>query len=177
MKSIDSDVDKIYQRIGEFTVSFQWIEHLIRQIGWLIDDPGRKSWPSMILRDESNSQLLLEVEKLYCNLIDKMDLKDSETYKKVFNKLIQNCHELRIYRNNLLHSAYIEIKAGDEVKALMRSNTKIKTDKKTGKYIFDHEILTEKQFNSWMGKTAQIGMKLSLIHAQIIQWDPFKKEE
>jgi hypothetical protein len=33
-------MDKIYQRIGEFVVCFQWLEDLIRQIGWLVIDPG-----------------------------------------------------------------------------------------------------------------------------------------
>ncbi len=28
--------DLIYQRIGKFTVSFQWVENKLREIGWFI---------------------------------------------------------------------------------------------------------------------------------------------
>ena len=37
------DQDKVYQRIGEFVVSFQFIENQLRQIGWLLLDPGGKA--------------------------------------------------------------------------------------------------------------------------------------
>ena len=34
-----NNTDRIYQLIGEYVVCFQWIEHKLREIGWLILDP------------------------------------------------------------------------------------------------------------------------------------------
>jgi hypothetical protein len=39
------DIDTIYRKLGEFVVSFQWLENRFREIGWLILDPHRKHWP------------------------------------------------------------------------------------------------------------------------------------
>ena len=171
---METNTDLLYQRIGEFAVSFQWIEHLVRQIGWLISDPHRKKWPPLILRVESNTQLLTKVEHLYCRLIERMNLKDSETRKINFKNIIQSCHELRKYRNTLFHSAFIELKAGGEVKSLLRSNPKIKADKKTGEYIFDQEILTDDGIKRIMEKAAIIALNLNFVHIQLIHWAPFK---
>ena len=55
---------KIYQRIGEFVVCFQWLENLIRQIGWLLD-PLRKTWPPGAFRTASTAILFSKVEKLF----------------------------------------------------------------------------------------------------------------
>ncbi|HWJ29373.1 MAG TPA: hypothetical protein VNS32_22730 [Flavisolibacter sp.] len=59
------NIDLLYQRIGEFVVSFQWLEHLFRQIGWFIADPNREVWPPKILRSEKNDALLVKVKKMY----------------------------------------------------------------------------------------------------------------
>jgi hypothetical protein len=66
------DTDKIYQRIGEFVVTFQWLENKLREIGWLILDPARAEWPPKALREESNFALVNNVETLYIGLIDSL---------------------------------------------------------------------------------------------------------
>jgi hypothetical protein len=63
------NTDRVYQRIGEFVVCFQWIEDKFRQIGWLILDPMRKEWPPMSLRNLSNKELIEKVESLFVNLV------------------------------------------------------------------------------------------------------------
>ena len=40
------NTDKIYQRIGEFVVCYQWLENKFREIGWLILDPWAKRMAS-----------------------------------------------------------------------------------------------------------------------------------
>ncbi len=43
------DQDRIYQRIGEFVVCFQFLENQFREIGWFILDPARQEWPPLSL--------------------------------------------------------------------------------------------------------------------------------
>jgi hypothetical protein len=59
------DGDGIYRRVGEFVVAFQFVENQIRQIGQLILDPERSTWPPKALSKESSKQLAVKVAKLY----------------------------------------------------------------------------------------------------------------
>lgn len=60
-----SHEELIYQRIGEFTVSFQWIENKLREIGWFILDPDRANWPPADLRNLTNEKLIDRVHGLF----------------------------------------------------------------------------------------------------------------
>ena len=64
-------IDRAYKSIGEFVVVFQWIENTYREIGWLILDPHRKTWPPEAFRTESNRDLLNKVTDLFCELVDR----------------------------------------------------------------------------------------------------------
>lgn len=67
-------------------------------------------------------------------------------------------HKLRPVRNSILHSAYIELKAGGEVQALMRSDPKFGVDEETGKAMFDQELLSEKSFEFEFKEMAELGL-------------------
>lgn len=156
--------DLLYQKVGEFVVSFQWIEHRLREIGWLINDPQRKVWPPLDLREESNSQLLNKVEEIYVNFIKSSAITNKEDKITSFKKTISSLHEYRKYRNILLHSAYIEISSGDELLEIWRSNPKIKY--KDGAAIFDKESLTPEKINEVMQSMAKDAFDLNIWYIQ-----------
>ncbi|MCU1269198.1 MAG: hypothetical protein JWN74_492 [Acidobacteriaceae bacterium] len=135
------NTDKVYQRIGEFVVCFQWMEDKFRQIGSLILDPIRKEWPPMSLRNLSNKKLIDQVETLFVNLVRGLDVEDRDARIRDFKTIVAGCHELRHYRNNLLHSAYIELKGGGEVLGILRSNPNVKIDPTKGEKVFDEEAV------------------------------------
>lgn len=164
--------NKIYQRIGEFVVSFQWIEHRLREIGWYCLDPHKKNWPPLLLRSEGNSELIEKVKKIFLTYLDKVAPIDSKKRRANFENLIEGCHALRKYRNVLLHSAYIELKAGGEVMDLMRANPKIKKDEVSGAFIFDNEFLKEESISEQMEALAQIAFQLNLHYIQLLHWPP-----
>jgi hypothetical protein len=166
------NISKIYQSIGEFVVTFQGIENRIRELGWLILDPERKTWPPTKLRNELNSDLIEEVIKLYCEFIDTINIDQKEDRKKDFKSLMDEFHEMRAYRNKLLHSAYLELKAGGEVVDLLRSNPKLKHDNITGEPIYDIEILTEQNISKNITKYADAVFNLNLHYTQIIHAKP-----
>ena len=168
---------KLHQRIGEFVVSFQWIEHRLREIAWYCLDPHRNKWPPLSLRNEGNKELLEKVKKIFLNYLDKVSPSDSEKRNANFENLIEKCHALRKHRNVLLHSAYIELKAGGEVIDLMRANPKVKRDEVSGEFIFDNEFLTEESITEQMEALAQIAFQLNLHYTQLLHWPPVDIQE
>lgn len=154
-------MDKIYQHIGEYVVSFQWIEHKIRTIGWFILDPNNQNLPHKELLQEKASELFKEFEKLFlealpqCNL--PLDLEnDFRSSLRINSELF---HKIRKTRNNILHSAYLELKAGGDILGIMQSNPKLN----------NHEILSEKSFNKDMEDIAILALFLNRCHIQLIQ--------
>jgi hypothetical protein len=79
------DTDKIYQRIGEFVVCFQWLEHKFREIGWLILDPWPKEWPPKQLRKEGSEELIGKVESLFVDVIRRLDVPGQDERIQDFN--------------------------------------------------------------------------------------------
>lgn len=125
-----SEEDRTYQRIGEFVVCFQGIENRLREIGWFILDPGRTQWPPTSLRNLTNEKLVDRVHALFVDALPRCklpaeletDLKDS------FLLAVAAMHKLRRDRNRLLHSAFIELKAGGELVGMLRSDPKLDID-------------------------------------------------
>jgi hypothetical protein len=169
MASAQLDLDRVYQRIGEFVVSFQWLEDMLRQIGWFILDPSRKEWPPKRLRSDKSERLADKVDKLFTLAIGKCGLSDAEERAADFHTLIERFHVIRKLRNRHLHSAYIELKAGAEVKALLRSNPKLDVDPETNESMFDQEILSTDSFKKEMAEMADIGFRLGIHYRQLLQ--------
>jgi hypothetical protein len=166
--------ERIYQRIGEFTVSFQWIENKLREIGWFIMDPYRSEWPPAGLRNLTNEKLVDKVHKLFVDALPKCGLpKDLVVeFKSSFQSAAKALHQIRRDRNRILHSAFIELKAGGEVQGLLRSNPKFQIDEETGEPLFDQEILTPESFSAEMAKMADVAAFLGRAHLQLIHRYP-----
>ncbi len=169
------DADAIYKGLGEFVVSFQSLEDLFRQTGWLILDPHRKEWPPRSFRTDSFATLVNEVEGLYVKLMDNLAVKDADERKRVFRDIARESHQLREYRNRLVHSAYIELKAGGEVVGLLRSNPRLKEDPVSEELLWDQEYISTDSFKSGMRKLADVVCELGMCYTQLIHWAPFEK--
>ena len=160
----------VYQRIGEFTVSFQWLENRLREIGWLVLDPDRVQWPPRKLRSLTNQELIDEVHDLFkgalpkCNLGAELEADLSRSFAACALEL----HQLRRDRNRILHSAFIELKAGGEVIRLMRSNPKLHVDEETGEPLFDQEMLSPGSFATEMQRMAEAANFLNRAYMQLI---------
>jgi hypothetical protein len=166
--------DLIYQRIGEFIVSFQWLENKLREIGWFILDPERSQWPPTGLRNLTNEKLVDKVHWLFDEALAKCKLPhDLETdFKESFASAAKLLHQLRRDRNRILHSAFIELKAGGEVQGLLRSNPKIQVDEETGEALFDQELLTAESFTREMKIMANVAMIMNRAYTQLIHRYP-----
>lgn len=161
---------EIYQRIGEFVVSYQWIENQLREIGWIILDPNHQKFPQTELREESSFELFQEFERLFLEALPKcrLPLDFENDFRSSLKEHKEIFHNLRKSRNNILHSAYLELKGGGEVLAIMRSNPKINT-KET---VRDNEILTEKSFEQEMQNMTKLALFLGRCKMQLIHRYP-----
>jgi hypothetical protein len=167
----------IYQRIGEFSVSFQWLENKLCEIGWFILDPDRLRWPPIGLRNLTNEKLVDKVHSLFETAIAKCNLaKDVETeFRDSFASAVNLLHQVRRDRNRILHSAFIELKAGGEVLALLRSSPRVETNDKTGETSFDKELLTAESFSAQMKMMGEIALILNRSYTQLISRYPSRE--
>ena len=163
------DEAKIYQRVGEFVVSFQWLENRIREIGWFILDPGRKNWPPMDLRNDTAAGLFAKVEKLFFVALPKCKLGTEleAEFRSSFAENANRFHSLRRARNKILHSAYIELKAGGRVHGLIRSDPQLTVDSETGEPLFDQEMLSERSFEYEFKEMAELAMFFNRCYMQL----------
>lgn len=164
----------VYQRIGEFAVSFQWLEHKLREIGWLILDPGRKNWPPKDLRALGNKELIDKVHELFVQALPRcrLDAALEAEFGASFASCARELHQLRRDRNRILHSAFIELKAGSEVRGLMRTNPRLEVDEETREVLYDQELLTPESFAEEMRMMANAAMFLGRAYLQLIHRYP-----
>ncbi|OIR09830.1 hypothetical protein GALL_82360 [mine drainage metagenome] len=168
--------DKIvatHQALGEFVVIFQWVENLYRQIGWFILDPERKDWPPIKLRRETNCQLIDKVTDMFVSLTQTYALDNGDEKAKDILELKGHFHELRRYRNRVLHSTYVELNGGGEVHGYIRSNPDVGVDPETGDLIFDQEDFTAEAIYSKIREYGDYMLRLNLLHVQLVHWAPF----
>lgn len=168
------DQSQIYQRIGEFAVSFQWLENRIREMGWFILDPSRTEWPPKLLRKESTEQLFIKVEQLFIDALPKcgLNLEREESLRTSFVQYGARFHALRRARNKILHSAFIELRAGGEEHRLLLSNPQVTVDPETGESLLDQEFLTEGSFGNEMSEMADLAMFFNMCYTQMIHRFP-----
>jgi hypothetical protein len=144
--------------------------------GWLILDPERKDWPPKGLRTERTCELFDKVTDLFCDLVNRYDLPKSGWKLQELRALTAEFHKLRKYRIRLLHSVFIELKAGGEVIDILRSNPKpVVDDTETGEITFDSEIFTEELINKKIKEIAEPAFRLGMLYKQLIHWSPFER--
>ncbi|UCV14905.1 hypothetical protein [Quatrionicoccus australiensis] len=160
----------VYQHIGEFEVSFQRIENKLREIGWFVIDPDRLKWPPPDLRNLTNEKLVDRVHELFLQALPKCKLPAEleADFENSSASSVRQLHQLRRDRNRILHSAFIELKAGEEDQGILRSSPKLQIDEETGEPLFDQELLSAKSFTSEMKAMAELSLFLNRAYIQLI---------
>jgi len=169
------DIDRAYCSIGEFVVAFQWAENKYREIGWFILDPKREQWPPLQLRKETNESLVNKVTDLFFDLVQSHSFSNGTEQAADFETLRNEFHDLRRFRNRLLHSTYVEIKDEDEVLGYIRSNPKLTVDSDTGELIYDQEQFSAEVVHAKLAEVANAMLRLGQHYIQLIHWSPFER--
>jgi hypothetical protein len=166
------DEGTLYQRIGEFLVSFQWLEQCFREIGWLLLDPRREVWPPPQLRSLTNFDLLKRVRDLYVETVGTFPGSAAGEYCRSFEFVIQEGHSARRRRNDLLHSAFIELKGGGVVNGILRVNPRLVVDE-DGQHNLESEVLSAAAISASLGLLGPLAIAVNLHYTQLIHWAPF----
>lgn len=130
---------------------------------------------SCCLRMETNRSLIDRVTDLFVELTNTYPFENGAEKALDMQELRTRFHELRKYRNRLLHSAYIELKAGGGLQGYIRSNPRIGVDSETGELIFDLEQFNADIVHAKMKEYAPCLFRLGQIHVQLIHWHPFAR--
>jgi hypothetical protein len=115
------------------------------------------------------------VTSLFCNLVDSYELPGGQECKADFLELRQEFHALRKYRNSLLHSAFVELKAGDDVVGLVRSHPYIYVYTDTGELVVDEEAFTSESVSNKIGEIGRAAFRLGQHYVQLVHWQPFER--
>jgi hypothetical protein len=174
MQSRD-EVDLTYHAVGEFVVVFQWVEHLYRQIGWRILDPEQREWPPMALRRENNHDLINKVTELFSELTRCFEFPNGAEKAREMESLRASFHELRRYRNRILHSTFVELKAGEDLHGYVRAGLQVGVDSESGELIYDHEPFTARSVHDKLVEYGRHMVQLNFLHVQLIHWMPFDR--
>lgn len=166
----EKHVAELYQSIGRFVIAFQQLENTYREIGWYVLHPERKNWPPTELRRETNSDLIDKVTGLLESLVETGVLANGESWLPTIGYLRENFHELRRYRNKLLHSVYIPIETKDEVFDFYTADVKLTIDPDTSEMTNSLGQVTAKQVDGKIVEYAQPIMQLYVLKAQVIHW-------
>ncbi|MGH7428268.1 MAG: hypothetical protein ACREJ4_07910 [Candidatus Methylomirabilaceae bacterium] len=160
--------DRIYQRIGEIVVGFQWIENLLEQILWTLRDPGWKGDPRVHTADLWFKNLADAVEAEFIAFLQRRKPTDAAGWGQHFPSTVAKCREIAERRNRIVHATYIEVKIGDEIAGILLSD--MSRDKSTNEIKLDQETLSESSFDELMRDIAETGVQLGFTHKQLLHW-------
>ena len=126
--------------------------------------------PPMQLRSDSTAKLFNKVQELFLMALPKcrLDPQLEADFRESFIKCSVTFGQLRVARNRIIHSAYIELKAGREIQALFRSDPRMVVDEESGEHLFDQEILSEKSFEEEFKLLGELTMFLGRCHTQLL---------
>jgi hypothetical protein len=129
----------------------------------------------MQLRKESNQALINKVTGLFVELTSRYALPGGAEKANEMQELRDRFHELRRYRNRLLHSIYVELKSGDDIHGYLRSNPEVGVDPESGELIFDQEEFTADVIYSKLREYGDSMFRLNTNHVQLLHWYPFSR--
>jgi hypothetical protein len=112
---------------------------------------------------------------MFVELVARYEFPNGSERAADFTELRGHFQEMRKYRNRLLHSTFVELKAGGELAGYMRSNPKITVDPDSGEVVFDQEALSAETIYEKLGEYSDAALRLGNHHLQLIHWCPFER--
>lgn len=87
-----------------------------------------------------------------------------------FHELLEQCRDLAKRRNRIVHSAYIHLEGGDQLRGIMRSDMRKAAHGPDVE--FHQELLKPTSFNGVLHDMALAAFQLSQSKLQLIHWLP-----
>jgi hypothetical protein len=161
------DLERMYCDIGRVVVLFQVLENQVWQLG--VAALGLDEF------DRSRRRLTGLPFKELCTrtrtaVFERLDAlgRPAEDYRARVQAVLDRCDALRILRNQTVHSAYVFLESGGELRAVVRSD--ITTGPAPDGLDFNQELLTDASFSEMTAELASVAFELSLCRVQLIHW-------
>jgi hypothetical protein len=161
------DPDGIYRQIGIYVVSFQHLENQLMQICWFLNKPPYSETGRRALAEKKYSWLVGETGRhVHAFLCDKG--KEESDFARRFHACLSRCRAIGKDRNRIVHSAYVHLEGGGELRGIVRSD--MRREKGGGDVEFDHQHLTEQSFDAELKHLAATVFELGIARTQLIHW-------
>lgn len=165
------DAEAIYREVGRYVVIFQQIEQELLQICWLLAEPAYEPAARAELAQMPFKRLVSETGKRTDAFRDERDLDDTEFRRNFwsgFHDLLVHCREIADQRNSIVHSAYVHLEAGGELRGIVRSDTRATPGASAVE--FDHEYISAHSFYRAMQDMAWTILQLGQCRIQLVHW-------
>lgn len=161
------DPDGIYRQIGIYVISFQHLEDQLLQICWFLTEPPYSETGRRALVGHTYSWLVGETgRRVYASLCNRG--KEESDFARRFHARLSRCREIGRDRNRIIHSAYVHLEGGGELRAIVRSD--MRREKCGGDVEFDRQYLTEQSFDTELRRLAATVFELGIDLRQLIHW-------
>jgi len=168
--SAEVDADGIYRQIGIYVVSFQYLENLLFQISWFFSEPPYSEVGRLRLVSKGFSALIGEAERRTGEFLA-ADGRDTSEFSQNFRTHMRERRKIERERNRIVHSAYLHLEAGGELRGIVRSD--MRRAKDGASVTFDRSYLTEKTLEIELRKLAGvIIVSVSFDLRQLTSWGP-----
>jgi len=162
------DPDDIYRGLGQFIVVFQLVENQVRQIGEFVLQSPHAGHARRSLVDLTFAQLRRRTLQAIDGYLDGQHRPASD-FRQRFLDLLAECADLAHYRNAVVHSTYIFLEGGGELRGIIRSDMIKAAEPK--EIDFDHELLSAESFHGRTVQAAELAFSLGLCRTQLIAWN------
>lgn len=175
------DAAKMYQRVGEFVVAFQWFEVTVLNILWLLDQP-RMSWDERLRTSEI--RFVEKLDKAANRFSERMDdlerwsrngtlpqtvEENARHWRARFASIISDCRVLNRQRNEIVHSSYVHLEAGGEIHGIVRSKVVLERRGTSDDFeLRSKDALPE--LDDALKEMATLSLALGTAQLQIVHW-------
>jgi hypothetical protein len=163
------DADEVYRQLGIFVVSFQHVESKLAEICWLLTEPPYADGERQILAQLPYGRLVQETRDRIAAFLERRRL-DRPQFVERSQRVLDECRNLGHLRNRILHSAFVHLEAGGELRGIMRSNLRHHSTDDDPED--DIEFLSPESFTDTLTGLAHTAFALGQLLVQLIHWSP-----
>ena len=167
--SAEFDAEAIYRQIGIYVVSFQYLEDLLFQICWFFSERPYSEVGRLRLVNKRFPTLIAEAERRVGDFLAADDRDDSD-FARSFCAHMVDCRKIERERNRIIHSAYVHLEGGKELRGIVRSD--MRKAKDGASVVFDRTSLTEQSLEVELQRLAEVIFRVSFDLRQLTIWRP-----
>jgi hypothetical protein len=172
--------DAIYRQLGQFVVTFQALETQLVLLASYAIDPGHAGHHARLPPNRKGRRVLVS-DLWFTTLVDETRKgvtafldgqgREEPVFRDRLGELLDRCLEFGVYRNKVIHSAYLFLEAGGNLVAIVRSEMTEGLPEGSNVEL-DQEALAEDSFVAKMEEIGNVAFEIGQCRLQLIRWYP-----